>query len=383
MIHSLRHIAFVATVPGTVRAFMIPHLLELAKKYEITIYSNFMTDSADDLRFVFKDLPVHFVHVGFERKIRPLIDLKSICELFWHLRRDRPAVLHSMMPKTGLIATTAGLIARTPIRIHMFTGQVWASQKGWMRLFLKAMDLLTAWSASHILADSPSQKDFLIKNSFPSNITVLGSGSVSGVDLKRFKPDREVRKRVRIAYGIAENALVFGFLGRMNRDKGVADLLSAFQCADLAEYCHLMLVGPDEENIGQTLNQLETSLKARVHMCGYTDRPEDYLAAFDIYCLPSYREGFGTSVIEAAACGVPALVSKIYGLTDAVVNKETGLFHPAGDIPAIASGLLQFATDTQLRKKLGRRAQRRVAKQYDENFLISEMANFYQNLPIK
>jgi glycosyltransferase involved in cell wall biosynthesis len=375
-------IAFVTTIPGTIRAFMLPHLTELVKKYDIILYSNFQTDAADDLQILFEGLPVRIVHVAFERKIRPLADLKSWWALFWHLRRDRPASLHSMMPKTGLVATTAGMIARIPIRVHMFTGQVWASEKGWRRQLLKSLDRLTAWSASHILTDSPSQRDYLIGNGFPDRIAVLGAGSVSGVDLDRFKPDPAMHMQMRAAYGIGKEDLVFGFLGRLNRDKGVADLLAAFEGSNLPSNCHLMLVGPDEENLVQMVDQIKEPIKARIHMCGHTDRPQDYLSAFDVYCLPSYREGFGTSVIEAAACGVPALVSRIYGLTDAVKDNETGLFHPAGDVAAIASGLVQFATDAPLRKKLGDSARKRVETQFNQDLLVSEMSGFYSILKV-
>lgn len=374
------HIAFAMTVPGAVRAFMVPHLLELAKSFDITLYSNFTDDPSADLRARFADMPVRFVHVGFERKIYPLADVKSWWNLFRHLRRDRPASLHSMMPKTGLVATTAGLVAGVPIRIHMFTGQVWASQRGIRRLILQAADRLIAFAATHILADSPSQRDFLLSNGFPDRITVLGAGSVSGVDLERFQPNPEMRKQVRAKYGINDNDLVFGFLGRMNRDKGVTDLLSGFVEADLPSNCHLLLVGPDEENIGRSLNSIETAIKARIYLCGHTNRPEDYLAAFDVYCLPSYREGFGTSVIEAAACGVPALVSHIYGLTDAVAENESGLFHAPGNVKAIAKGLLQFVNDPELRVRLGNSARRRAKQKFEESILIAEIKLYYNNL---
>ena len=382
MIDGRTHIAFATTIPGTVRAFMLPHLTELVKKYDITIYSNFQFDAADDLRVLFKDAPIRLVHVAFERKIRLLADLKSWWALFRHLRRDQPTSLHSMMPKTGLVATTAGVIAGIPIRIHMFTGQVWASQQGWKRLLLKSLDRLTAWSATYVLADSPSQRNYLIENGFPDRITVLGVGSVSGVDLNRFKPDPVMRMQVRKAYGIGENDVVFGFLGRMNRDKGVADLLSAFESAHLPPSCHLMLVGPDEENFAQLLGQITGPVKARIHMCGHTDRPQDYLTAFDVYCLPSYREGFGTSVIEAAACGVPALVSRIYGLTDAVLENETGLCHQAGNVADIACNLLQLVNDIELRRKLGYAARRRVEQQYSQDVLVAKMTDFYKTIEI-
>jgi glycosyltransferase involved in cell wall biosynthesis len=377
------NIAFSLTVPGALRAFMIPHLLELIKTSDITVYSNFSADTADDIRARFFGQPLQLVHIDFQRKISPLSDLKSWWQLFRRLKKASHSSVHSMMPKTGLLTTTAAWAARIPIRIHMFTGQVWASQQGFRRYALKALDRLTALAATHVLADSPSQRDFLYENGFSAGISVLGSGSVSGVNLKRFRFDPAIRQRIRSEIGLTNDAIVFGFLGRMNRDKGVGDLAEAFNLAELGKECHLVLVGPDEDNIEASITARNFHTTKRIHFCGHTNRPEDYLAMFDVYCLPSYREGFGTSVIEAAAMGIPALASRIYGLTDAVVDRATGLLHPAGDVSAISRGLEQLARDPELRTQLGSAARVRVGQNYSEEMMVGAMAEFYSALNLE
>lgn len=374
------HIAFVATVPSTFRAFMIPHLRELAKTFDITIFSNFEPDGALGLRELLLGLPVEYVHVGFERKIQLIEDARSWWLLFRHLRNGKFKSVHSMMPKTGLIAMTAGFVAGVPFRIHMFTGQVWATQRGVRRWLLKSLDRLTASAATHVLADSGSQRDFLVRNGFPTKMTVLGAGSVCGVNTDKFKLNPAANRRIRKQYGIREQDLVFGFLGRMNRDKGIFDLLSAFETAKLPVNSYLMLVGPDEENIASKLDQLLPTKRDHVVLCGHTDFPEEFMAAFNVFCLPSYREGFGTSVIEAAACGVPALTSQIYGLTDAVEERITGIFHPPKDVHAICQKMENLATDPQLIASLSKAARLRVEHRFREGILVAAMRDFYKVL---
>jgi glycosyltransferase involved in cell wall biosynthesis len=373
-------IAFVVTTAGTIRAFMVPHLLKLVQWFDITLYSNFSDDPADDLRQLFDDMPISLQHIAFERKISLWRDLKSWWRLFWLLRSSRPSIVHSMMPKTGLVATTSGLVAGVPTRLHMFTGQVWATRSGLSRSFLKMLDKVTSLAATHVLADSPSQRSFLISNGFRKDIAVLGNGSVSGVDIQKFAANPEKGRQVRRRFGLDEKALVFGFLGRMNFDKGVADLVSAFAQAQLGQECHLLLVGPDEAGITAIVAALDPALRNRIHLAGYTNQPQDFLATFDVYCLPSYREGFGTSAIEAAACGIPALVSEVYGLTDAVEQGVSGLFHAPGDVSAIAAGLEKLAGDPALREKLGIGARHRTEDLFTERRLVDEMSSFYHSL---
>jgi glycosyltransferase involved in cell wall biosynthesis len=211
--------------------------------------------------------------------------------------------------------------------------------------------------ATHVLADSASQKDFLVKEGIVGSgkITVLGCGSISGVDTNRFRPDAQVRQRIRGELQIADDALCLLYMGRMTKEKGVPDLLGAFtQLRTEFKHIHLLLVGPDEEEL------LTDRKEDRLHVVGYTRQAEAYMAAADIICLPSYREGFGSVLIEGAACGLPAVASRIYGVTDAVVENVTGLLHPAGNIVSLTDTLRLLASNERFRKELGNRAYKRA-----------------------
>jgi glycosyltransferase involved in cell wall biosynthesis len=157
----------------------------------------------------------------------------------------------------------------------------------------------------------------------------------------------------------------------MSKEKGVLDLLATHERlrVDLADL-HLVLVGPNEEGL---LSQVRGS---GLHVVGYTKNAEEYMAAGDIICLPSYREGFGSVLIEGAACGLPAVASRIYGVADAVVENVTGLLHPPGDIVALADCLNRLISDDELRRTLGRNARERALKLFDSRHIEELFSQF-------
>ncbi|MEQ9144274.1 MAG: glycosyltransferase [Parvibaculaceae bacterium] len=369
-------IAFIISAPSALRAFMAPHVAALAETLSVTVYCNFATDDFSDL------IPGHIrlVHVPFERKIDPLADIRSFAALFFHLRREGYDAVHSLLPKAGLLGMMAAFLARVPVRIHTFTGQIWATKRGVKRAILKSADRLIASLTTHVFTDSPSQSAFLREQGVCVDANVLGDGSVAGVDQSRFFPQPDTGLRQRREIGIADDAVVFGFLGRLTRDKGLLDLAEAFATADLPGDAVLLLVGPDEENIVETIRSRYSGLGDRLHVLDFTRHPELVLNAFDVFCLPSYREGFGTSVIEAAACAVPTIASRIYGLTDAVEDGVTGLLHPPADVAAIRLLLEQIGADPKLRDQLGQAALARTSALFSQSRVVEEMKGFYRDL---
>ena len=373
---SSRKIAFVLTAPSALRAFMGDHIRALAQRYEVTVYCNF---SADPCRNLFEE-SVRLVHIPFARKISPLQDTACFLWLLGELRKGKFFSIHSVMPKTGLLGMVAGWLVRIPVRIHLFTGQVWVTKKGMSRAFLKMLDTWIAWCSTVLYVDSPSQRDFLLSEGVIRSGCVLGDGSVNGVDPDRFKPDEASRSYVRKLHQIPADAVVFGFLGRLNRDKGVLDLVKAFSMSALQGRAVVLFVGPDEDGIEELVRTQHGEIEKHIRFAGFTPEPEKVVPAFDVFCIPSYREGFGSSVIEAAACGVPALASRIYGLTDAVVENVTGLMHEPGNIHEISEGLKRFAADEPLRRQMGKAARERVWSRFSTERLVSQMVQEYEKL---
>jgi glycosyltransferase involved in cell wall biosynthesis len=212
-----------------------------------------------------------------------------------------------------------------------------------------------------------------------TKICVLGDGSICGVDGERFRPDADRRATIRRAHGIPDGATVFLYLGRLNRDKGMLDLADAFARQDRAD-AWLLVVGPDEEGMHDAMQARLGASRDRCRFVGYTDRPEDYMAAGDVFCLPSYREGFGMVIIEAAAAGVPAIASRIYGITDAVEDGVTGFLHSPGNAEEISRKMAAMIGDAALRAQMGRAARERALRLFSRQAVTQAWLDFYRQL---
>lgn len=369
-----KKICFVVSSPLTARAFLSSHLAVLSADYDIDL----VADTGNVAELGVAGQHARLRPAPIRRKISPWSDLRGLFALLSLFRRERYAAINSVTPKAGLLALLAGWLSCAPVRIHIFTGQVWATKQGWKRAALKAVDRLMARLATHTLTDSPSQRDFLIAEGVvaANRIQVLGAGSICGVDGERFRPSTERRAAVRARHAIPDDVVVFLYLGRLNRDKGVLDLAAAFADVD-APSARLLVVGPDEAGLRA---EMETRIGGNLsHACfvGFTDKPEDYISAADVFCLPSYREGFGTVIIEAAAAGLPAIASRIYGVTDAVADGETGVLHAPRDVAAIRAAIESLATNRVRRETMGQAARERARTLYSAEAITGAWRNYY------
>jgi glycosyltransferase involved in cell wall biosynthesis len=364
------------TSPFVLNAFLLGHIAHLSHSFRVTVCIN---QRESDVPILLPE-GVALKPIEIRRDISPWYDALALARLAGLYRREKFDVVWSITPKAGLLAMLAARIVGTPVRVHFFTGQVWANKKGAARWVLKSFDRVLAASATDLLADSASQRDFLVGNGVVAagRISVIGNGSVSGVDLQRFRPNPVDRAAIRQSLRIPESAVCLLYVGRMKRDKGVLDLLAAFASLR-ADHpgLFLALVGPDEEGI------VGGVLPEGVRRMGYTQKVESYMAAADIVCLPSYREGFGTVLIEGAAAGLPAVASRIYGIEDAVVDGHTGLLHPPGDADGIRLVIRRLLDDVTMRHQLADNARQRAvrlfaAERVEELFadwIMARMAN--------
>jgi glycosyltransferase involved in cell wall biosynthesis len=373
MKHSL---VFVATTPFAVNAFLRTHLLALAETHEVTLCVNTTAyPLVDDLARA-----VRVRHIDIARKIAPWQDLRALFQLLRCFQEIRPATVHSLTPKAGLLAMLAGWLARVPWRFHTFTGQVWATRTGIGRSLLKGIDRLIALFASQVFADSTSQCSFLEDEGVVRRgaISVLGQGSVAGVDLARFRPDPVARAAIRAETEVDDAVPVFLFVGRLVRDKGVFDLVEAFAALNaLHGQWELWMVGPDEDGLQTTLQVEGKRLGGRIRWFGPTPTPERYMAAADVFVLPSYREGFGSVIIEAAACGIPSIAYRIDGVIDAIVDGRTGLFVDKGDVRGLSDAMNRLGAESRMRKTLGEAAHLRASSEFSSASVSKAWLDFY------
>lgn len=378
-------IARIATVPF----FLYNHLREqiiatMQDGHEVVLISS----GGQEVEWLEKATGGRVHEIDIPRKISLWRDLKALWQLYRFFKSERFDIIHSTTPKAGMLCAIAGWLARTPVRLHTFTGQVWAEMKGVKRFIAKYGDWLTVHLNTQCYTDSASQRLFIINEGVgcPEHFRVLGAGSLAGVDLVRFDPAAwaerrdEIRQELQIPVGMK----VVTFIGRMHRDKGLSELLQAYdEVVRQGVPCMLLLVGPQDADDG-TLDHASVHDEhgANVRYLGYTPQPEKFLAVTDVFCLPSYREGFGNVIIEAAAMGVPSIGTDIVGLRDAIIANETGLLVPPKDVVALVRAMKGLLQDDRLRLYMGRQAKKRAHAEFDARnvnaAVIAEYRQFMQ-----
>ncbi len=358
----------------TAVAFLNGHIGYLSRDYEVTVVCNFDGTEKD----ISKNARLKNIRIA--RKISPISDLEAVYSLARFLKKGDFLVVHSVTPKAGLITALAGWFAKTPIRIHWFTGQVWVLKSGIQRWTLKSLDRLVAKLNTSLLVDSPSQRDFLVEQRVikPAKAHVLGSGSIAGVDTERFRPNPEMRVATRAELGIEDpNAPIILFVGRLNHDKGIDTLLQAFSSQEIQHDSYLLLVGPDEGRYIPRIPELLGERRKYFRYVPFTTEPEKFMAASDIFCLPSLREGFGLAIIEAGSSGLPSVASRIYGITDSIKEGKTGLLTQSGSVDELIGGLNCLLKNPGSRLEMGTQARERVQNLWRIQLLQKSLSDYY------
>ena len=371
-------IAIVTSSPMTIHAFLRHQIMCLSRSHQVTgIVNDIHSEiSLSDEISIFRSIKI-------VREVSPFNDICAFFSLLKLFRNEKFDLVYSVTPKPGLLAMTASYLAKTPCRIHIFTGQVWVTRTGFSRYLLKKIDYLISKFATHILADSKSQKHYLINEKIVNleKINVIENGSISGVNLERFRPDINTKSMIRNELKIADSEVVILFLGRLSRDKGIMHLVNAFMMLSQTHtFVRLMIVGPDE---GEMMPEILTVLgnkRTMLSMIEFTKFPEHYMNAADILCLPSYREGFGSVVIEAAAVGIPAVGSDIYGIRDSIQDGITGILFPAGNTQALYDALHVLIVDKSYRKKLGLAAYNRARNLFSQDQITAAYIDYFEEV---
>jgi len=372
-----KRICIIVAVPMTVRVFLGDQIKLLAKEYDVTVIANFSETPKDILDF----LPLKSVqHFDIQRNISIIQDSLVLVRLAVFLKKENFDAVHSFTPKAGLIGMISAFFARINMRTHTFTGQVWAEFTGVKRVFFKFLDRIIHRLATNLLVDGHSQFAFLAKEGIitTKKAGVLGKGSISGVDINKFKSNISSKEEVRKLIGIDQSAIVFMFLGRLNEDKGVITLAKAFAKLSMAnKVVHLLYVGPDEAGMENEIRSIVKDIR-RVSFYGMTSEPYKFLCAGDVFCLPSYREGFGSSVIEASATGLPVICSDAYGLQDAFVPNKTGLRHQVRNADDLYNQMSKLANNNELREHMGRAGVLYVQDNFSQEEVSKMFLSFYR-----
>lgn len=324
--------------------------------------------------------------IEIPREISPFKDIKAIIKLVSFFRHNQFDLIHSNTPKGGLLVAIAGFLARTAPVLHTYTGQRWSTLRGLKRGLLYFCDWLIFQLNAKCLTDSHSQKEFLISKGIGHHkgLECIHQGAFAGINTKRFTTLSDSEKDDILAeLGFQKRDFILLFVGRIVGDKGIIELVEAFQELNLQNNrLKLLLVGP-VELAGDPLPQRildAIQSNSSIVSTGLQLNPEKYMNVASVFCLPSYREGFPTVVLEAATLKVPSIVTNIVGGRDTVVDNETGLLIEPKSKNLLKEAILALFKDEKRTKDLGEKAWQRVMRDFTLEIIAEKNLEKYQEI---
>lgn len=366
-----------------------------------TVPETFLTILRDQPRFLgeFLDLRVatspvaEFDRIGSEegipthgvmmtRGIHPARDFLSIFRMLAVLLNVRPDIVHSYTPKAGLVTMLAAFICRVPIRVHTFTGLIFPTQSGLKRTLLVWTDRLICACSTHVVPEGEGVKNDLVRFAITKKqLEKIGHGNIAGVDTShycRLASDVEGdAARLRVRAGLADCDFVFVFVGRLNRDKGIKELISAFN--SLQNKPHLLLVGAEDHTAPIDVGTLEAiDRNPRIHKLGFQTDIRPALAASNVLVLPSYREGFPNSVLQAGAMELPVIATDVSGSNEVIEPEFNGWIVPPRQIGALERAMTAAMNKPKFElESMGKRARSRIKERFEREDHWNRMLEFY------
>lgn len=368
----MKKICFITTISGTLRSFVVgtAEFLHREAGYDIT----FICDNDDAFA---ASLPpyMHYIPIPMKRGVS-LGGIGAMLKMVKVFRRERFDMVQYSTPNASLYAALAAKLAGVPVRLYCQWGMAYVGFHGIKRVIFKRIEKLVCTLSTWVEPDSFGNLKFShAEGLYPENKgSVIWNGSASGVNLNKFDNSQKPvwRAEIREKYAIPDDAVVFGFVGRITRDKGINELLAAFKAfLQKNSGAYLLIVGNPELSAAVDMSLYQWAQEqAHTIFCGRTSTVEKYLAAMDAYILPSYREGFGMVVVEAEAMGVPVIVTDIPGPTDAMIPDETGLVVKKADVDSLVSAMEALAGSPETRQRFGLAAHKLAAEKFEQQRLF-------------
>jgi glycosyltransferase involved in cell wall biosynthesis len=374
----MKKIIRTSTIPLSLNVFCRGTLSELSKEYEVLAVSS----HGKDLSELESREGVRTAEVEMERSISPLKDLVSLYQLIRLFRKERPLMVHSMTPKAGLLSMMAARVTGVKVRVHTFTGLLFPTATGLKRRVLWLTDRITCACSTNIIPEGEGVMNDLQSHHVTTKpLKVLGYGNVRGIDLNYYDRTAEVVDEahgIRRRLNIPDGAFVFLFVGRMVKDKGICELLSAFErITEQNKNVYMLLVGYDGDG---DMARSELEANGCVRLIDWQDDVRPYYAAADALVFPSYREGFPNVVIEAGAMQLPSIVTDINGSREIVVEDVNGTIVPTRDSEALYMAMRRMLIDDDWRRTLTGNAREMIASRYEQGFVRKCLEDYYHEL---
>lgn len=368
----------ITTVPISLNGLLKGQLQMQNKHYEVVGVSS-PGPALDEVK---EREGIRVVELPMERHISIFKDLVSLFRMIQLFYKEKPDMVHSLTPKAGLISMLAGWVTRVPVRMHTFTGLIFPTATGLKQKILIWMDWLTCACATHINPEGNGVKQDLIRYGITKKpLKILANGSVKGINLEFFQRIPEVLQAA--APYQKEDCFTFCFVGRMVRDKGMNELVSAFVRLN-AQYpkTRLILIGPFERNLDPVLPETEKQILNHPAI-EFLDKQNDvrpFFAASQALVFPSYREGFPNVVLEAGAMGLPTIATNINGCNEIILPGKNGVLIEPKDEAALYAAMEDFVLHQDVVAGYAKKCRQLIVERYDRKLIWDALLAEYNTL---
>ena len=347
-----------------------------------------ISSPGDLLEKVGKKEGVKVKGINMSRKITPIQDLKAVIKLYQFLKKEKPFIVHTHTPKAGVVGMLASYLAKVPNRLHTVAGLPLLESTGLKRKVLNAVEKITYNCATNVYPNSYGLKNIILDNRFTNKekLKVIGNGSSNGIDTSYFDPELfsiKDKEDLKTNLGITNTDFVFIFVGRIVSDKGMNELVSAFEKLSTEnKKVKLLLVGPFEEELDPLQEKTKTTIKnnKQIISVGYQNDVRPYFSVSNCLVFPSYREGFPNVVMQSGAMGSPSIVSNINGCNEIIENNINGLVIKVKSINAIYDAMKKIISDKTLFNKLRLNSRKIIKMKYEREVYWNLLLREYKNL---
>ena len=318
------------------------------------------------------------------RPISPTNDLKALLELIRAIKKENPLIVHANTPKGSLLGMLAAWYCRVPHRIYTVTGLRFETATGLFRRLLIAMERITCFCATKVIPEGDGVAATLRRERITTKaLKKILNGNISGIDLENYSRNQTLEKEASQIKAKIGEGFTFIFVGRIVRDKGIIELIEAFQkLQEVHPECRLVLVGRQEPNLDPIPQSTLRAIKDNpaIFEAGWQNDVRPWFAASDALAFPSYREGFPNVIMQAGAMGLPSVVTDINGCNEIIIEGENGYIVPPRDSQALYQGMKKMIEDTATTKEMAQKARPLIAERYEQKAVWEAILSEYQEL---
>lgn len=361
-----------STIDMTLYKFVLPLMKELrSENYEVIC-------GARDLGYLAKIEAEGFstYPLPLTRTLNPIMLIKSLITLVRIFKKEKIDVLHVHTPIAGIIGRLAAALSGVPIKIYTVHGFIVTPV-----YYYFIEKIMAKFFTTHIFTVSQEDAKYAIEHNFIKRECLTAINSV-GINSNYFDPNQMTEKEKNNLLknlNINDNQIVIGYIGRIVKEKGVLDLIQAFNQLKNRSNLILLLVGPfdmnerPQDSIQSEILDfiLKNDLEDYIVMPGYREDIRELISIMDIFVLPSYREGMPVSLLEAMSMETAVIGSDIRGIREEI-DVTCGLLYPKGDIKQLKLQIEKYLDNSSIKLQNSKNARQKVVTEFDEYGVIKK-----------